>query len=616
MLGSVIFIAVLLSKRNVCNAILVKEISPEANVSLTLASIGYFSCNCSSAPCPCTCIRPGEMFVNCSAVNLTTIPSNIPKEAVNLDLSHNQLSTISKVKFNGLQNLQHIDLSFNKLKKAERGCFSGLSSLQILNISMNNEFRFDNFRLVLYGLGLTKLEEFRASFLISPKHYGSVILSQQFIGGLEKTKIKRLYMDADQIQYLSKRTVAFLPTSLEFLSLRANNLGTYRLHNWFGMTLHLQNLQTLDISYQCNKYDAFMMREYGIKQHGILYEEQKSQQLQMKREDLNDICYVPSQGSPSMNLNTKLNKIIASDTFSVPCIGKWEMGSINIEHLDLSQNDLNIWQGPIIVLSSKVTHVDLSDNNCRLVANNFFSNITTIQTLLLSGNFLGSSINRVDSAIFERLTQLDHLDLSRNQLFNIQSRVFTYLNNLSKLNISKNHIKLLDFEDVSLPRLSYLDASFNELTDLPKSVMTLLDRNAKTRNVTINVKRNPFACTCKQLEFWRWTLHTKVSVVTSEGEECKMENGEKMRITSLSQQNLLKMEEMCRSKADIYVSVGIVTALVVFIISVIIYRKRWEITYRWYIYRLGKKGYNLFRVVRASQSSMPSCRIVNRMQTS
>ena len=597
-MGHFVLIAVLLSMKNICNGVLVMETSEnvanvalQANASLAFEPMEYSLCNCSSAPCPCTCISSGGIFVNCSAMNLSTIPGNIPKETVNLDLSRNQLTTISKGKFSGLKNLQNLDLSFNNISRADEGCFSRLVSLRTLNISMNNDFQFVNFRSVVHGLGLTKLEEFRASFLMSPNHYGSVILSQKFIGGLEKTRIKRLYMDADQIQYLSKETFRNLPTSLEFLSLRANNLGTYTLKNWFGMALYLQNLHMLDISYQCNKYEAFMMREYGVKHYRNVYEEQTSQNLQLEHEEFKDICYVPNQGSYSFNLDTKLKKIIAKDTFSVLCISKWKIGSMNVEHLDLSQNDLNIWLGPITVLSSKITHVDLSDNNCRWVANNFFDNITTIQTLLLSGNFLGPSINRVDFDGFKRLTYLDHLDLSRNQLFDIRSSVLTNQINLSKLNISKNHIKILEFEDVSLQNLSYIDASFNELIDLPKSVMTLLDRNVKTRNVTIDIRRNPFECTCKQLKFWTWVFNTKVTVRVTPEEVCKLENGEKMHLTSLSRQTLLQMEEMCRSNAGIYVSVGIVIALVVFIISLVVYKKRWEITYRWYIYRLGKRDY-------------------------
>ncbi|KAK3103492.1 hypothetical protein FSP39_019598 [Pinctada imbricata] len=50
-------------------------------------------------------------------------------------------------------------------------------------------------------------------------------------------------------------------------------------------------------------------------------------------------------------------------------------------------------------------------------------------------------------------------------------------------------------------------------------------------------------------------------------------------------------EEMCKSHAILYVSIILVFFVLVLILLAFSYTKRWELRYRWYVYRLRRKGY-------------------------
>ncbi|XP_071103210.1 toll-like receptor 4 [Haliotis cracherodii] len=93
-----------------------------------------------SCPWPCTCKGDvkGEVTVDCSHKNLTSVPHGIPSTTLHLDLKHNNISSIENNTFLELSRLRDLDFSFNSLTRLERGALRGLVSLEGLNMANNH----------------------------------------------------------------------------------------------------------------------------------------------------------------------------------------------------------------------------------------------------------------------------------------------------------------------------------------------------------------------------------------------------------------------------------------------------------------------------------------------
>ncbi|OQV21280.1 putative Immunoglobulin superfamily containing leucine-rich repeat protein [Hypsibius exemplaris] len=108
-----------------------------------LACIFLFVSGTSALPCPnaCKCEwRNGLPTADCSNLNLTAIPSNIPSNVLVLDLSGNSIRSVGNSTFlrHNLAHLIKLDLSHCELERLEGGAFRGMSNLRELNLDGNN----------------------------------------------------------------------------------------------------------------------------------------------------------------------------------------------------------------------------------------------------------------------------------------------------------------------------------------------------------------------------------------------------------------------------------------------------------------------------------------------
>ncbi|XP_070704725.1 leucine-rich repeat-containing protein 3-like [Pempheris klunzingeri] len=80
----------------------------------------------------------GGLTVRCSGLRLTQVPVGLSNLTVRLFLDKNLLSSLPTDSFFGLFLLDELDLSHNQLSSLEAGCFRGLaSSLRFLDLSSN-----------------------------------------------------------------------------------------------------------------------------------------------------------------------------------------------------------------------------------------------------------------------------------------------------------------------------------------------------------------------------------------------------------------------------------------------------------------------------------------------
>ncbi|XP_041852579.1 leucine-rich repeat-containing protein 17-like [Melanotaenia boesemani] len=79
-----------------------------------------------------------EILMDCSNRGLTEVPSGIPEDVVQIDLSHNSIHHLKPRDFQGAKSLKVLNLSNNNMEHIDTGSLSGLLHLNELDLSHNN----------------------------------------------------------------------------------------------------------------------------------------------------------------------------------------------------------------------------------------------------------------------------------------------------------------------------------------------------------------------------------------------------------------------------------------------------------------------------------------------
>jgi Leucine-rich repeat (LRR) protein len=81
---------------------------------------------------------------DCSGLGLTLIPHSLPDDTIAIDLSNNNIGSISGEDFPASDILLQISLGHNKITYIPRSSFLGLPNLRHLDVSYNRLTGFDN----------------------------------------------------------------------------------------------------------------------------------------------------------------------------------------------------------------------------------------------------------------------------------------------------------------------------------------------------------------------------------------------------------------------------------------------------------------------------------------
>lgn len=100
-----------------------------------------------------------EIRMDCSNRGLTEVPTGIPEDVVQVDLSHNSISRLRIRDFHEARSLRVLNLSNNNMEHIDTGSLSGLLHLRELDLS-DNSLHFVQYGVLedLYFLSQLKLE--------------------------------------------------------------------------------------------------------------------------------------------------------------------------------------------------------------------------------------------------------------------------------------------------------------------------------------------------------------------------------------------------------------------------------------------------------------------------
>ena len=174
----------------------------------------------------------------------------------------------------------------------------------------------------------------------------------------------------------------------------------------------------------------------------------------------------------------------------------------------------------------------------------------------------------------DKLSHLEDLDLSGNQITEIPAEAFTHTIHLIHLNLAENHLFTLTFEINSLVNLKEIYLSNNLIRYASNQFTTGL----KSNDLTVYIDGNNLLCDCSRLNFVYW-LCTSNIIFNITGLMCKYENESQVSLRPRAAlYQLLKND--C-----IYVTVTVscVIAFIVLLIGgsvvAILLHKRWKEQY-------------------------------------
>ncbi|XP_076445860.1 uncharacterized protein LOC143283501 [Babylonia areolata] len=241
------------------------------------------TCELGSLPEGCVCKENSQVY--CINANLPAVPFGIPDHATVLDLSGNQINTISHRDFETLDLLEKLMIMHSELKLILPGTFRTCTRLRELYLTGNelgdipgDMFPEDNVLQIL-DLRLNRLR------VLTPDYF-------KRLGHLQK-----LYLPNNMIENVMPGSFSSL-TSLHFLNLDGNNLQKIDVNYFTG----LPSLHTLRLS-----------------RNRIYYTE--------------DHSFITLSSMAILDLSNNLIRKVPANTFT---------GLRNLTHLDLRQNEI-VW---------------------------------------------------------------------------------------------------------------------------------------------------------------------------------------------------------------------------------------------------------------------------------
>ena len=144
---------------------------------------------------------------------------------------------------------------------------------------------------------------------------------------------------------------------------------------------------------------------------------------------------------------------------------------------------------------TKLSFIQLSDNELRELAPDAFAGLSSLRYLGLQNN----KLRTLPEHVFDGLSTLAYLTISANQFTTLPPNAFADLAALDRLWLSQNHLEELSPSLFSsLSSLTELRLSYNQLTELPDSIFSGL-----SSLTTLTLARNPGAPFSLGLRFQR-----------------------------------------------------------------------------------------------------------------
>ncbi|XP_069487641.1 toll-like receptor 3 isoform X2 [Ambystoma mexicanum] len=496
------------------------------------------------------------------------------KQMLNLQqlwLSSNRISQVTKEDFDFLSNtsLEMLDLSSNPVKEFHAGCFKVIRSLHGLSLE-NVQLTPDLTQALCLELSGTGIQT-----LMLSKNQITRIKNTTFMG-LLKTNLTVLDISVNNLTVIDNNSFASIP-HLEYLSLEGNHIAHLSPLTFSGLpNLKLLNLrkclggakqsQIEDFSFQpLSGLENLIMDENifpritenmftGLK--SLKYLNLCSCSIGLRT--ITNTTFSSLADSSLISLNLTKNRITNLQSGAFSALRHLQVLEVGINNIDqeLSGDEFKGLDNIEVIYISYNKHLRLNSNSFRYVP--------SLRRLMMRRNLM-SNLDLSPSP-FQSLHNLTVLDLSNNNIANMQENIFSGLQNLEILNLEHNNLARLwknanpggpvlflkgmpnlqiirlgynGLDEIpegafkGLSKLMYLEMQYNMLNllkpllfhdqaslkslNLQKNLVTSVEEVVfqpifKTLE-TLYMASNPFDCTCESIAYFlNWLNTTKANV--------------------------------------------------------------------------------------------------------
>lgn len=330
-------------------------------------------------PLPCFC-NSSEQSVNCSGVQLSAIPTNLPLNAKAVSFTHNKIKSLGSHQFQGLAHLLELDFCDNILAVIEVEAFVGLHALLSLKLARNH-------------LKIIPVEAF---------------------SGLPKLQL--LDISDNEILVLLAFTFRDLP-SLRCLNASQNDL-VFVSHNAF---MGLTSLQELYL-------DGGNLTE--VPTNAI------TQLSELKSLHFNhfDLATLPNFSFYPLG---SLKQLVISQWAMLETLSVNSLFGLNLTHLTISHCNLSAVPYTPLHHLVYLVRLDLSYNPITYIYKQLFGDLLRLQEFHL----IGGSLLHIELGAFKGLAYFRVLNVSRNDLTTLESGILHSLQTLKVLVLDKNPLK-------------------------------------------------------------------------------------------------------------------------------------------------------------------------------
>ena len=239
----------------------------------------------------------------------------------------------------------------------------------------------------------------------------------------------------------------------------------------------------------------------------------------------------------------------------------------------------------------------------RLTSKSLFFGLRSLVRLDLRGN----NLDILAPGTFDPLKRLEILLLSQSSIKVLIPSVFDSLTSLTRLDLSDNEISAIPGDLLqSQPRLGVFYITNNKLDSIPKTLFNrtlslhhlYMQRNRITtiepgtvfptnKTIKIDASGNPFSCTCDLSWFVGWLRSGNVEIIHPHGTLCSLSS-----IKDMVQSPILSFHPDQYCGINIFIITGVSFSVVlVAILSLVAYRKRWWLNYKLFLLKLAIFGY-------------------------
>ncbi|XP_059149093.1 toll-like receptor 4 [Physella acuta] len=236
-----------------------------------------------------------------------------------------------------------------------------------------------------------------------------------------------------------------------------------------------------------------------------------------------EIISLPADTSITVYMSSSLRNLDFTRLFSAFSfyIAFTFVGANNLCFLDISESYGEIYTSTVRGLDN-LKILLLAGNRISNLSYSFFDTMPGLETLDLSRNqILNDFIWNFGDRLFQKLTNLQQLELSFNSLNSMSSKTFLYNRNLRELFLAGNRFRQIPFNLQYTPNLRVLDLRFNDLITLTADVRYSLDKLATdNKGFNLYLEGNVLSCGCHDIQFLLWMKLTIVNMDMDRNYSC------------------------------------------------------------------------------------------------